>query len=255
MSVEPINTKNLKANIKSIYRAPASDGRRASVIVRFSGCNLNCAWCREEEVIMPGKKNLEETLSISKVIDSIMDLYNPGDDVVFAGGEPLVQSEFLNSILSILLDKNIFTVLESNLCVAIEVTRPIFEKIKLLVADVKCNTGVLHKYWTRHDNELAKSNIKMAADMGIPMIIRTPVIAGVNSTVAEMQDIARFAIGINTLEYLELVKFIPMDSDSMKELGIKRPEFSIPADNLMAQMADAISSVGVKVLMSEYPNR
>lgn len=108
------------------------------VFVRASGCNLRCSYCDT-------KYAYEDGTDMS--IDAIKALIRSyGCRLVeITGGEPLMQNDELNKLISLLLDKDYKVLLETNGSISIESIDP--RVIKII--DLKCpDSGMSdHIYW------------------------------------------------------------------------------------------------------------
>ena len=70
------------------------------VFLRFSGCNLRCIWCDTPESLVLEKKKLTP-LSVKEVLQRVVDFNQITEhhSISLTGGEPLLQAQFLKSLL------------------------------------------------------------------------------------------------------------------------------------------------------------
>lgn len=78
------------------------------------------------------------------------------------------------------------------------------------MVDIKLFDAQAHKRWTGGDNARILENLRRLAALGKPVIVRTPVIPGVNDAEAEIVSIAAFLKEIGSLQYYELLNFNPL---------------------------------------------
>jgi 7-carboxy-7-deazaguanine synthase len=112
-----------------LYRATQGEGIRIgqpSVFVRLFGCNMRCGWCdtpysinrKEWKAWVDGirwdlpPKEPYEAYTIARLVSDILTLRQP--DVVFTGGEPLIQGDILLSLLNELHELGLHTTVETN---------------------------------------------------------------------------------------------------------------------------------------------
>jgi len=115
-------------------------------------------------------------------------LYIAGGGVTFTGGEPTCQFEALREALAGLKAQGIHTCMESN---ASHPRLPeLFPLIDLLILDCKHYDDALHEKWTGQGNGQVLDNIKKAARAKANLLVRIPLIGGVN---ASEGDAAAFA--------------------------------------------------------------
>ncbi|MFP4052824.1 MAG: radical SAM protein [Phycisphaerae bacterium] len=115
--------------VNEIFRSIQGEGTRAGlpcVLVRLTGCNLNCTWCDTEYARDQGR-----TMSIDQIVARVGELNCPRVEVT--GGEPLVQAA-TRKLLRRLCDEGYEVLLETNGSQSLAPVDPRVVKI----VDVKC---------------------------------------------------------------------------------------------------------------------
>ncbi len=153
-------------DIMSISRLRmATDGRGVSTLVAFFNCPLKCKYCinnschREKESfyeIQRAAYRPEELLEVLKK-DEIYYLMT-GGGVVFGGGEPLLQSEFIHELCKLISprwEKRI----ETSLNVPWELVKPLVEDIDEWIIDIKDINSDIYKKYTDVSNENVIQNL------------------------------------------------------------------------------------------------
>ena len=103
-----------------------------------------------------------------------------GGGVTISGGEPLEQASFAEALLRECQTSGIHTAIETCGYCEVNTLLRVLKVADYFLYDVKhCNSS-LHKRYTRQPNELILSNLRIVAKMGIPFLVRMPVIPGVN---------------------------------------------------------------------------
>ena len=149
-----------------------------------------------------------------------------GGGVTLSGGEVLLQPQFAGELLAALKEKGISTAIESNMNVDWSVIETLLPHIDLIMCDLKTWDNDLHKTWTSVGNTRIKENIAHLAQCGKPVIVRTPVIPGVNDNVQEIGAIAAFAAQLPNLLYYELLNFNPLGQSKYAALDAENAFFS-----------------------------
>lgn len=220
--------------VADIQRCSYHDGGGIRTSVFLKGCNLRCAWCHNPETIAPypqylidqskciGCGKCEEgcfsgartlcgkEMSPREVADIVLldaPYYGAEGGVTVTGGEPSVQPEFAAAVLRACRERGIHTAVETNLFAPWASLVPMLEQAELIMADLKLFHAEAHKKWTGAGNEQIKENLLRAAELGRPLILRTPVVAGVNDNEEELRQIAAFAARLPTLRYYELLPY------------------------------------------------
>lgn len=148
-----------------------------------------------------------------------------GGGVTFSGGEPLVQSEFVLEILKRCKSENIHTCVESTLCVNYGIIEKILPYTDLFITDIKMMNSKLHQKYTGMGNEIILENIRRLACSGKPLIIRIPLIPGINEDMKNITETADFILKElnNKILYLQLLEFMRLGEEKYKSLGISYP--------------------------------
>lgn len=127
-----------QANINEIFSSIQGEGPYIGyrqIFVRFSGCNLSCAYCDTDH-------STKKSLSAEELSSEIINLNPPRHhSISLTGGEPLVQTNFLLDFLPKL--KNIRVYLETNGTLHAELAK-IIDYVDIISMDIKLksSTGV-----------------------------------------------------------------------------------------------------------------
>ncbi len=186
---------------------------------RCIGC-LKCAdSCPSEAIRAWGRQmSLDEVMA---VIEKDRAFYEKsGGGVTISGGEPLLQKDFICRILKACRDKGIHTCLESTFYAERETAIAAAEYADLLISDIKHMDSSIHRKYTGRGNEIILANLKYLSDLGHDMILRIPVIPGIND---DMENISRTADFINEnigarLRVLQLLSFMRMGEEKCRSL-------------------------------------
>ncbi|MCL2664613.1 MAG: glycyl-radical enzyme activating protein [Defluviitaleaceae bacterium] len=117
--------------------------------------------------------------------------YKNGGGVTLTGGEPMSQFEFTRSILASCRREGINTAIET----CGHAPRAGYEKILPLVDtflyDVKESDPERHKRFTGEDGSLITDNLKFLCESGARVILRCPIIPGLNDRESHREYIAQ----------------------------------------------------------------
>ncbi len=195
----------------------AADGKTARFTDACTLCGKCAEVCYAGAVVVTGKR-----MSADEVFDEVFadrSLYGETGGVTFSGGEPLLQSEFLAEILAKLKENGIRTAVETAADLPFEKIEPLLGSLDLVMCDVKCVTPPLHRRGTGADNARILENLTKIAALGLPMIVRTPVIPGFNDTEIEMEKIGRFAASLGGNVKHELLPFNGLCVEKYRSMG------------------------------------
>ena len=163
-------------------------------IVTDSSLCLLCGKCAEvcptKAIEMSGKQmSVAEVMAIIEKERVFFD--QSGGGVTFSGGEPLLHSELLIPLLDECKQRGIHTAIDTAGNVRIEVILEVAKRTDLFLFDLKLMDNEMHKQWVGAGNELIQQNLKAIAETGANIIVRIPVIAGVNDTVQNFEQTAK----------------------------------------------------------------
>jgi pyruvate formate lyase activating enzyme len=117
---------------------------------------------------------------------------NSGGGITASGGEPLLQANFVAELFKRCQENNINTCLDT--CgyadtAAWEKTLPY---TNLVLYDLKLMNSKTHSKWTGKSNDKILRGIRLVTEFGVPLIVRIPVIPGVNDSKENMMATALF---------------------------------------------------------------
>ena len=176
--------------------------------------------------------------SCMKEIREDMAFYSrSGGGVTLSGGEVLLQADFAAALLKQCRQEGISTAMESNLCFPAETVNKVAPWLDLCMADIKHMDPASHKEATGQGNEKVLANLKLLDELGIPTIVRTPIIPGFNDSEVNIRATAEFLRNLQNLRYYELLSYNPMGNDKRKRLGYPVPEIEVPQKDTMHHLA------------------
>jgi pyruvate formate lyase activating enzyme len=147
-----------------------------------------------------------------------------GGGVTLSGGEPLLQAEFCAGLLSECRRERIHTCAETAFNVPWDDALKVFEFTDLIITDVKHTDAQKHREYCGAGNALIFENIRKASKLGIPLVIRTPVIPGYNADEANLRASAEFIASLgSSVAAWQLLPYRKMGTEKYASLGIEYP--------------------------------
>lgn len=189
-----------------------------------TGINEKCNKCGlcVELCINGALKIIGQEKSVSELLETVLadkDYYRQsGGGVTLSGGEPLLQEDFCLEFLKRCKTEGLHTAADSNLHIPLHTLKRVLPFTDLILADIKCISPELHHKWTGASNETILENLLYLSGAGFPVIIRIPVIPGVNDHDGEIKLIAEFIQQLKNVQKTELLPYHPM--------GINKPSVS-----------------------------
>jgi pyruvate formate lyase activating enzyme len=131
-----------------------------------------------------------------------------GGGATFSGGEPLMQGEFLCELLRGCAEAGIGTLVDTSCYAEWEVVERASGLAGGFLCDIKHMDSEIHRQFTGVGNETILENIRRLAKAGRKIVLRMPVIAGVNDDDRNVEAVGRFAAGLNGgVERVELLVY------------------------------------------------
>lgn len=171
-----------------------------------------------------------------------------GGGVTLSGGEPLLQAGFAREILRGCLAEGVHTAVESNLTETWGVIEPFLPLVKLWMCDLKLADPALHRRWTGQDNGRIIDNLRKLADKNVPIIVRTPVVPGVNDTHEAIGSLCRIVSALGGNVAYELLGFHPLGFGKFDDLGMTNPMVGTGAldSSVLAELKKIPQYYGIK---------
>lgn len=227
------------------------------------GSNDQCLRCMScaKACFVHAIKAWGEVMSVDDVMREVLadEAYygRSGGGITLNGGEVTVQADFALSILEACRDQGIHTCVETTMFCSPEVIERFYPLTDLFLVDVKLMDPERHKRWTGVTNEQILSNIRKTAAAGVPMILRTPVVPGINDDDENMQATAAFIkeLGPSVIQY-QLLQYRKLGTEKYASIGqpYPMPEGFDPGERkdreqALHELAARLSATGIPAVV------
>lgn len=201
----------MKGIIFDIKRFSVNDGPGIRTTVFMKGCPLRCLWCHNPESQDGGIAFCEKTRTLGNLtktitehvgsemsVDAVMSeiakdvvfYEESGGGVTFSGGEPLYQPQFLVALLTACKNRGIKTAVDTCGHADPNYFLEIINLTDLFLFDLKHPDSEHHFTFTGSNNMLIIKNLRLLLQAGANVIIRIPVVPGINDQPEIMQRFA-----------------------------------------------------------------
>jgi pyruvate formate lyase activating enzyme len=196
--------------------------------------------------------------AISEIAKDEMFFFHSGGGVTFSGGEPLEQSDFVRETLEGCGKIGINCAMETSFFADWGEIEPLLPYLGLIYVDLKHIVPAEHKRLTGVDNGVILENIKRAGESPheFEMILRIPLVPGVNDSDSALEETARLARGIAKFKGVELLAYHRLGVETYRALGweYKLTGVQPPGVDYMAKKANFFKSfLGKPVLINGVP--
>jgi len=227
-----------------------------SLLLDQSKCNLCGACvdaCHSQALKLVGKK-----MTVAQVIKEIgkdMVFYDEsGGGVTFSGGEPLMQPHFLHSLLKACKELAIHTAVDTCGYAKLDVLLKISKHVDLFLYDLKVINDEKHLQFTGVSNKSILENLKKLSENGPRIIVRFPLVPGVNDDEKDILELGAFMSSLKNIEELSLLPYHKAGSEKIKRLRDRTHSFFInhpPSAETLTEIEEKLKDFGLKIHIGE----
>lgn len=204
---------------------------------------------------VPAREITGKSMTAEKVMEEIrLDALFYGSDggVTLTGGECLLQPDFALEILRACKDEGIGTAIETCGYVPFEVFQRIAPYLDMALYDVKLMDSEAHQKYTGAPNEQILENLRrLSAELGIPVIARTPLIPNVNDGAENLRSMGAFLRdNVPTLREVNLLPYHRLGEDKWEQLenrSHKEPDTHVPSEDELERCRSILREYGLTV--------
>ncbi|WP_070040485.1 glycyl-radical enzyme activating protein [Robinsoniella peoriensis] len=144
--------------------------------------------------------------------------YKEEGGITLSGGEPLIQPEFCRLLLKQCKEEGISTCVETAGDVSKKALESIVEFVDLFLFDYKLSDPENMKKYTGGNLTRILENLKILCTMGKNIILRCPIIPGINDTEEHFRKIASLAVKL-PLRGVELMPYHSFGNGKWRQVG------------------------------------
>lgn len=178
-----------------------------------------------------------------------------GGGVTFTGGEPMMQSEFLADVLGLCKEQQIATAVDTSGHTSWENFQYILSLVDLYLYDLKLIDPIEHMKYTSASNKLILSNLQKLSEAGAHIIIRIPLIPGINDHEENLNRSALFMAKLPQLDGVEVMPFHDIGVAKFQALGksYKLPGLASPSKEKVEEVEQLFSTYHLPII--RHPGR
>ena len=171
---------------------------------------------------------------------------NSGGGVTVSGGEPLIQADFVDELLKRCQEIGIHTCIETCGYADSEAWNKVLPYTNLVLFDLKLMDPTAHQKWTGKSNEKILRNLKLVSCSGVPIVMRIPVIPGINDSEENITDTALYIknLGLRQVNLLPYHKY-GEGKYVMLDRQYSLSELKPPEDSELEKLANIFESFGL----------
>jgi pyruvate formate lyase activating enzyme len=169
--------------------------------------------------------------------------------VTFSGGEPLLQVDYLLALLQACREMEIRTTLDTCGFASWKTMDRIRPYVDLFLYDLKFMDPARHKKYTGAANTHILENLQRLSKHGHNIVLRVPIIPGVNADAENIRAIGNFAAGLPSLNRIDILPYHRAAINKYERMHrtYKLNQLLPPSEDGMAEIARILEGFGLKV--------
>ena len=205
-------------------------------------CGQCTAVCPSHALEMSCRKVDSEDVFLDLQNDK--DFYSDTGGVTFSGGEPFLQSGFLEELAQLCKENDIHTAVETAANVDYHLIEKVLPLLDLVICDLKAFDTSLHQSGTGHGNEQILENIRKLVSAAKHLWVRIPYVPGFNDSREELSQMGEFLASFK-IDKIELLGYHQLGLNKYESLGMSAPSGSVcvPAKEEVAEAQEFLLRV------------
>ena len=212
-----------------------------------TACGRCVEKCVAESLVLSGRWIESRDLVADLLLDRVF-YERSGGGITLSGGEPALQADFSEEILRLAHGHGLHTAIETAAYCRWDELSRMLPSLDLVIFDLKSLDDRVHRDATGVSNALILENAARLAASGRPLIVRTPVIPGVNDTPEAIAAVARFIAPFSHVLYYELLPYHQLSEGKYRSLGMVDRSLALhaPGQSLMEELAAVARASGLR---------
>ncbi len=173
-----------------------------------------------------------------------------GGGITLSGGEPTLQFDFCKALLGAAREHGIATCLDTSGHDKQEDFAELLPLVDLFLYDYKLTSSELHMRWTGAGNERILSNLEFLYESGAAILLRCPILTGINDAQEHFEGIAALSRKYPRLRGVELLPYHDIGLYKFGLLGVDPPPVhtSVPTEEEQLRYRNCLAGLGVKTI-------
>lgn len=175
-----------------------------------------------------------------------------GGGVTFSGGEPLLQWPVLLHLLDECQKLDIHTAVDTSGYAKWDVLDKIAARTDLFLYDVKVMDDPKHRLYTGVSNKPILANLERLSRINKPVIIRVPLISGVNADQENIEKVGGFLSKLKNIQQIDILPYHDFHLSKYQKfnLPLHGKKLRTPSANEIAEAVAMLGRWGLNVNVS-----
>lgn len=261
-----------KGYIFDIKKYSVNDGPGIRTTVFLKGCPLTCWWCHNPESQRSEPEKIDNCsfrwnfshdfsqrkmvgfqVSVTEVTSEIekdLPFYEESKGgATFSGGEPMLQVDFLHSLLTECKMKDINTAIDTTGYAPYADFEKIYDVTDTFLYDLKLIDDKIHYEYCGVSNKLIHENLKELSNRGKKIILRLPIIPTLTDTEKNLSETISFISELKNLQEIDLIPFHAAAKLKYERMKIQNKVIDLypPTKDYMSELQNRFSQLGIPI--------
>ena len=199
-----------------------------------------------------------KTMTVDEVIDEVKRdaayYRRSNGGMTLSGGDPVYQIDFSRALLKEAKKSAIHTALETSGYCSEKSMDKIIDYVDLFLFDIKHMDPVKHKEFTGVDNEPILRNLKKIASMGKELVMRIPLIPGINDDDDNLKKTAVFLKENSITDKVDFMPYHRLGVNKYSSIGrdYKLPELKPSSEKTIRQKCAIFEDYGFTIRIEGF---
>jgi len=200
------------------------DGPGIRFVGFLTGCLLRCQYCHNPDT---WHKYNGQPVTVAQAMRTIgkyaqvLKLSKGG--LTISGGEPVVQRAFVMQLFRRSRKLGVHTCLDTSGRLGAKLTDDDLMHIDLNILDIKSGDPATYEKVTRQPLQPTLDYARRLSALRRPMWVRYVLVPGLTDDYDNVERVAEFCAGLESLERVEILRFHQMGRDKWHKLGLEYP--------------------------------
>ena len=260
------NPESLSSDTHRLYRGERCIACRQCLSVCDSGAIQvfegrlqwsadDCSYCRDCASTCPAEavEFIGQTMTVDQVVAEIAKdtlFYDQSSGgVTISGGEPLMQPLFLMELLDACGEQGLHRTVDTSGHADIQILLDTASRTDLFLYDIKHMDPEMHVRYTGVSNDKILANLEQLSRQGARIIIRLPVIPGINADDENIDRTGTLAASLDGVIGINILPYHCAADVKYKNLGLGNCPHDVqrPSEDVIAAVARHLESYKLEV--------
>lgn len=194
-------------------------------------------------------------VTVAEVLDEVVRdeafYRTSGGGMTLSGGEPLLQIDFADALLSEAQRRGLHCCVETAGFLPQDRFARVLSKVDLFLYDLKETDPERHRKYTGQSSDRILANLRFLHQEGASILLRLPVIPGLNDRSDHFAAVADLCHSLPNLTGVQIMPYHPLGTSKLERLGVG-PEgwyqTQTPEPAVVAGWVEEVRSLGVDVV-------